>query len=267
VQLECGEYESIRFHLRLFPAGAWTMANAHFEVLIPGTTDHQVLSWNLAKQLVLVDLQRTGLLDPGVPFGAALGLTPAPAFREIPAMIYNGLPTGLRGLIGGPPGNVDAGVGISNDGTAIIANLADRAVVDRGTARHDFEVAFDQLIPKPFCAGSPTDWVHAEGPVRFTHRVVTSPQGEVSTQIQVVGSLKVTPVNIQTGVVTGESRKAQVTDHYTSATLGRSGRVSSAQLRLITASSGAAGSESEHVRLRVGPDGRTDFSREERCLP
>ena len=35
---------------------------AHFEVLIPGTTDHQVLSWIVARDLVVGDLMRSGLL-------------------------------------------------------------------------------------------------------------------------------------------------------------------------------------------------------------
>jgi hypothetical protein len=40
VQLRCGEFGPVRFHLRLFRAGAMTVANAHFEVLIEGTADH-----------------------------------------------------------------------------------------------------------------------------------------------------------------------------------------------------------------------------------
>ena len=44
IQLECGLYENIRFHLRLFQvASDVVIANAHFEALIPGTTQHQVL--------------------------------------------------------------------------------------------------------------------------------------------------------------------------------------------------------------------------------
>ena len=61
---ECGTYGPIRFHLRLVKLGALTIGNAHFEVLIPGTTDHQVLSWELAEQLVTYDLARTGLSAP-----------------------------------------------------------------------------------------------------------------------------------------------------------------------------------------------------------
>ncbi|HEX9610445.1 MAG TPA: hypothetical protein VF978_01070, partial [Gemmatimonadales bacterium] len=105
IQLECGDFGPIRFHLRLFNAGDWTLANAHFEVLIPATTEHQVLSWELAEQLVTVDLLRSGLLDAGVPLFATGTINPSP-FHEIPAVIYNGLPLELRGVIGGPSGDV-----------------------------------------------------------------------------------------------------------------------------------------------------------------
>src|SRR5687768_8578198 len=37
VQLQCGAYETLRVHMRLFREGDFTLANAHFELLIPGT--------------------------------------------------------------------------------------------------------------------------------------------------------------------------------------------------------------------------------------
>jgi len=265
IQLECGAYQTIRFHLRLFPAGDWTAANAHFEVLIPGTPNHQVLSWDLAKQIVQMDLARTGLLDTGAPFGVVPGLTPSPTFRTIPAVIYNGLPEALRALIGGPPVPVSDPVGIPNDGVAIIANVAGRAVPSPGSIRNDFEVPFAQVIPKPFCASSPGDFVLVQGPVRFSHRVATTTAGEVSAEIQVLGDLTVTPFDVQTGAPAGEMRSARLNDHYSASTLGRSGRVASTQLRLITASGERGPAQSERTRLRIGPFGLADHSRQERC--
>lgn len=265
LQLECGQYEMLRMHLRLFPAGDWTVANAHMDVLIPGTTDHQVLTWDLARDFVVGDLQRTGLLDPGVPFGAAPGLTPSPTFREIPAVIYNGLPVQLRALIQGPLADVTEPVGIANDGTALIANMAGRTDPVSGTVQHDFVVEFNQVVPKPICATSPLDWIFAQGPVRFSHRVVTSPAGEVTSQIQVVGSLEVTPFDVVAGEPAGVSRRARVSDHYSASTTGPGGRINSTQLRLITASGGIGDAESERVRLRVGPHGVTDFAVDAHC--
>ena len=69
IQLRLGEYAPLRVHLRLFRTGApfsaggtWTLGAAHFEVLIPGTADHQVLSWMVARQIITADLVRSGLL-------------------------------------------------------------------------------------------------------------------------------------------------------------------------------------------------------------
>ena len=111
MQLQCGGYGPIRFHLRLFDIGGTTLGNAHFEVLIPGTTDHQVLSWELAEQLVTFDFARSGLL--GAPPGSIAPVNPAPSFRGIPAPLYDGLPPELRVLTGGPSSDVTADVDLA----------------------------------------------------------------------------------------------------------------------------------------------------------
>lgn len=180
-------------------------------------------------------------------------------------MIYNGLPPELRSLIGGPPVPVAEPVGIANDGTALIANLAGRTPASPGSVHHDFVVEFDQVIPKPFCVASPADFVHARGPVRFTQRVAADVRGEVNAQIQVEGPLSVTPVDIQTGLPSGPTRTAQINDHYSAQTMGRDGRASSTQLRLLTGVGGTGQVDTERTRLRVGPRGLTDYSRTERC--
>ena len=48
-----------RFHIRLFRSGEHTLGNAHFEFLIPGTAEHEVLSWDLAREFVTYDMGRT----------------------------------------------------------------------------------------------------------------------------------------------------------------------------------------------------------------
>ena len=92
----------MRVHLRLFRTeppvwngGGWTIGAAHFEIRIPGIADHQVLSWELAQQVVMVDFLRSGLLDPGLPMIPTGPINDAPSFRTIPAMIYNLLPPEL----------------------------------------------------------------------------------------------------------------------------------------------------------------------------
>jgi len=53
VQLTIGNYETLRFHLRLYRTGTdgWTIGSAEFEVMIPGTADHQVLHWKSPSRL------------------------------------------------------------------------------------------------------------------------------------------------------------------------------------------------------------------------
>jgi hypothetical protein len=90
IQLALGDYGPIRVHLRLFSTkapygdGTWTLGGAHFEVLIPGTTEHQVLSWEIAQQIVVGDLMRSGLIS-GVTLTSTINA--APSFRDIPAPI------------------------------------------------------------------------------------------------------------------------------------------------------------------------------------
>lgn len=62
IQLQCGNYDPIRFHVRFFDAGDWVVAAVHFDLLIPNTPQHQVLSWELPQQLIMVDFLRSGLL-------------------------------------------------------------------------------------------------------------------------------------------------------------------------------------------------------------
>ncbi len=102
VQLSVGNYETLRFHLRLYRTGTegWTLGSAEFEVMIPGTADHQVLHWEIAEQLVMVDLMRSGLLDAEVPMMSTGPINQVGGFGEIPVEIYNMLPADLTDLIG-----------------------------------------------------------------------------------------------------------------------------------------------------------------------
>jgi hypothetical protein len=195
IQMACGAFGPIRFHLRLFAAGdGWTVAGAHFEVLIPGTTTHQVLSWELAEQLVTADFVRTGLLDPADPVGGTDQITAAP-FRTIPAVIYNGLPAELRAAIGGPAADQTADVPILNDGHATVLNVAGAVPAQPGIARQDFTIQFDQVIPKPFCATGPADFVLVQGPVRLRAEFITDASGGFRSEFHANALLQVTPVS------------------------------------------------------------------------
>jgi hypothetical protein len=215
IQLVCGDYSQIRFHLRLFKAGDWTLGGVHFEVLIPGTTTHQVLSWELAEQFVLGDIMRTGLLDPNVPMIPTDQINEAP-YSAIPAVVYNGLPVELRGLIGGPLGDVTEDVPIASDGHSMVLNLASRVTAQPTITNKQFVVQFGQVVPKPFCSSGPYDYVYVSGPITLTEKIEFSAGGNYQAAFQAEGELTVTPVNPMTGEPIADPFTAHVWETHNS---------------------------------------------------
>ena len=217
IQLTLGDYEPVRFHLRLFRTKARdddglpiTIGAAHFEVLIPGTTDHQVLSWNAAKELVAGDMMRTGLVGPGqhlVPTGP---ITPAPGFRTIIPDVYNNLPPELLAMIGGPPPPVSDPVAIPNDGQAMMVYLAGPAEVTSGRFDQATIVSFGQFVPRPYCSTGPADWLWIEGDVSFHNTARIDRRGRYSYRGGYSGLLTAVPVDINTGQPIGEPFTANV---------------------------------------------------------
>ena len=214
-QLQCGDYAPIRFHLRLLRSGRWTIGGAHFEVLIPGTADHQVLSWELAEQLVTVDMLRSGLLDPAAPVAPSAAINAAPSFRTIPAVIFNGLPPELQAVAAGAPGNSATDVPIASDGRATIVNVANTRTYRTADVRRQFTITYGQVVPKPFCNG-PADYVYVEGPITLIERAYTATNGDYVTSLNAIGRLRVTPVNPMTGQPSAEPYFADVAEWHSS---------------------------------------------------
>ena len=253
IQLQCGTYGPIRFHLRLVKLGGLTIGNAHFELLIPGTTDHQVLSWELAEQLVTYDLARTGLL--GAAPTATAAITAAPAHRAIPAVIYNLLPGDLRLLIGGPAGNVTADVGISNDGHATGFILAGRAPAIAPVTSQREVIQFNQLIPKPFCADGPFDYLLVQGPVTLEQEVHTGTGGEVRQIFRAHGGLDALPIDAATGIPEAQAFRAEVSEWQDSRAGDDGGEVSGKQhQRLLPSAPDGAGSLTIVLKVAPGRD-------------
>ncbi|HJR41134.1 MAG TPA: hypothetical protein VJ812_03545 [Gemmatimonadaceae bacterium] len=211
VQLECGSYGPIRFHMRLFRQGSTTIANVHFEVLIAGTATHQVLSWELAEQLATVDLVRTGLL--GAAPAQTGALNQAPTFREIPAAIYNGLPQQLRAVFGGPLADVTAPVGIATNGSATVFSLARAVPVVDDQDIEDFVVTFNQVIPKPFCSSGPNDFLLAQGPLHLRQEARVS-GGSYSSFFTASGTLSLTPFDPVNRTPVGDAYTAEVYEEH-----------------------------------------------------
>ncbi len=242
IQLSCGNYGPARFHLRLFRMGKWTVANVHFEILIPGTTDHQVISWELAEQFVIADLMRSSLLDQDIPMIPTDAINEAP-FKTIPAIIYNGLPPDLRYAIGGPMDDVDDDVPIGTDGHAVILNLADKVDWTAETYQKDFVLEFDQTIPKPFCSTSPMDYVYVQGPVYMSQTITLGDNGVYQMLFAAHGELSVTPVNPMTGEPTGETLVANARENYKSTLTDKLSSASSMLFQKIIPASDPAGGQ------------------------
>jgi len=265
IQLVCGDYSQIRFHVRLFKAGDWTLGGVHFEVLIPGTTTHQVLSWELAEQFVIGDIMRTGLLDPDVPMIPTDQINETP-FHAIPAVVYNGLPVELRGLIGGPLDNVTEDVPIASDGHSVVLNLASRIVAEPTITNKQYVVQFDQVVPKPFCSSGPYDYVYVNGPITIAETIEFSAGGNYQATFHAEGELSVTPINPMTGEPTAEPYTARVWETHNS--VFNKGVASGASLRYqaLTPFS-APGSGWFFERFRVSSNGGNGYQLISRCEP
>ena len=273
IQLQLGAYDPVRWHLRLFRTGKafgggeWTVAAAHFEVLIPGTADHQVLSWEVAEQIVIADMMRTGLLDPALPMVPTGAINQEPSFREIPAVIYNGIPDALKAYIGGPFGDVTEGVGIQTNGRAMILNVATPATVTPGTANSTFTMTYQQVVPRssvmPLCPSGPLDYVLLTGPVQFEKTVTVDRGGSFSCHARYDGTLEVTPWDVMTNQPAGSPYPAQVGMLQNGFDHGGSFRVEATETRKGMSSEGI---EYAKTRLMVANPGNDTYQVWSRCL-
>jgi hypothetical protein len=270
IQLALGDYGPVRFHLRLFrtatpfgDGGTWTLGAAHFELLIPGTTAHAVLSWERAEEIVAADLLRSGLLDLTVPVGQ-VEAGPSPDWRAIEPFIYNELPSELFGYVYGPFPPVSSPVPLPNDGRATVLHLASSAP-PAGDRHESFTVTMHQVIPRPFCSGGPLDFVLVDGPVSFSTDVTADASGRVSVGGRADGTITVTPVDVTQSppVPTGGSWQARVGDSFQGSITGQDGRIAFQVKRILPQ---GGGSELLVSRLFVGSSGPNRFLQTTQCF-
>jgi hypothetical protein len=186
-----------RFHVRLFRQGASTLGNAHFEFLIPGTAEHEVLSWDLARAFVTLDMARTGALRGG-PGGVPM--IPGGTYRAVRRPVYDGLVAGgaipILAAAGLYPTAVPAGadVPIPTSGAAAVLAASITLVPSASSSVTETDVTYDIVAPRPFCSTGPADLVRLQGPLHFALHVVTSPSGTYRRSYTLGGSLTVTPM-------------------------------------------------------------------------
>lgn len=272
VQLQLGRYEYGRVHLRLFRTGkafgsegGWTIGAAEFEILIPNTADHQVLSWELARAAVVRDLVRTGLLDATTPMADTPVISQTPTFRNIPDYIYGPMPMDLKMLIfnGNPPN--EASPGILSDGKATILHLAGSAPITPGTVTDAFTLQYGQLSPKPFCSSGPLDYVYLQGPVNLSKTVTVDASGALQYTSTILGRIAVTPMDVTANppAPSGQTYYANVSDEQSGWINSGRAWVTQQMKRLGNPSTGA---QMVMWRLRVSTDGEDQYRIETRCL-
>lgn len=271
VQLQLGVYDPARAHLRLFRTGQrfgadgeWTVGGAHFEILIPGTADHQVVSWELAEQLVTVDMIRSGLLDPGLPMMPSGTINAAPSFREIPAIIYNGLPPELVAAIGGPAQPASDAVPIASDGQAMVFHIARAATVTPGPASQTFTLTYDQIVPRPLCSSGPTDYILIEGPITFHKEVTLDEYGRLAFTAGFQGNLTATPVDVtQDPPVPAGAPFPVIASENQNGFLQPATQMASVHSRRLAP--GRGGTEFQQMELKVATNGQNGYRLRTKC--
>ncbi|HET9951370.1 MAG TPA: hypothetical protein VFS09_06185 [Candidatus Eisenbacteria bacterium] len=267
IQLALGGYGPVRVHIRLFRTATadgqvWTLGGAHFEVLIPGTERHESLSWELARQFVMVDLARTGLLvaEPGL----TDPISETPTYRTIDYRIYNGLPPELRVLIGGPLEDQTSNVPIPSDGRAAIFTLGGEPMHGTGDSQ-TITLQYGQLVPKPVCSDGPYDYIYVEGPIQLQRTSIVDENGVYSYTGRASGRLTVTPVNPLTSPPTpiGESYTAMVSEFQQGQTGGPADMVTLRSAQILPQNGGA---EMVHTDLKVNWNGPKSYRVLEQCL-
>ncbi len=222
IQMTLGEYAGLRVHLRLFATdlsdgegGTWTLGGAHFEMMIPGTSEHQVLSWELAEMVVKFDLARSGLLAAAPETTGPINA--APSFRSIPDYIYNSLvedPMGqmLLTVLGYPVVPLPPGGShlLPSDGEGTLLVLGGAVPVDADFVTNSIIIDYDQYIPRPVCSSGPYDWLYVNGPITFTTEVKVTTQGRYKYKTTYDGVLNAVPIDMQTGQPIGDPFDAQV---------------------------------------------------------
>ncbi len=272
VQLELGSYSPMRIHLRLVGCseafgsdGGWTLGAAHFEINIPSTADHQVLSWELAEKVVVADLKRSGLLDP------ASGPTPTgiinqtPSFHDIPAAIYNGVPDALKILCELPPGPSSAPVPIPTDGRAMILHVGQTVPVAPDNKQQAYTMSYGRIVPKPICSDGPLDFILLEGPVNITKTVRVDALGRYQYASDISGRLTAVAMDVtrMPPVPVGEPFMVLVSDQQGGVFDEHLIRVTFDTKRLAPKERGV---EKQMVTLHVSSDGANLFRSRSQCL-
>jgi len=227
-----------RFHLRLFRQGSLTVGAGHFELLIPGTAEHEVLGWDFARDFVTFDALRAGVLAPPAP----VGLIPAGSFREIRYPVYKSLydaaqastpeGVGLRMLLEAlglpvfpevlPPGE-PVPIPTLGYGLALVPDFVFVPAAEK--IRTKYAADYDVVAPKPFCNPTGSEYVKLEGRVHFDLGVRGDESGNFLRTYDIKGRLQVTPWNPIANVPVGKPSPAKIREQHAAVLTDRYGQI------------------------------------------
>jgi hypothetical protein len=244
VQLACATPDSplgreYRFHVRLFRSGPHTIGGAHFEINVPGTAEHEVLSWELARSFVTDEIAQ---IDAGAFQGETSVFEPADgSFRTVRGLVNgyvwqtnaSNMPFLLAlGLPSPQPPFDPVPIPASGD-AAVFAPDFTYVPVRSDITLTDSRSYFVQSTPKPFCDG--TEIQITGGPLTFTLRVQTNRSGKYQRTYTIAGTLKVK--TLEGGVVQdaliSETHRGMLTDNH--------GQVSEEVSQVLLPTEGAVG--------------------------
>ena len=258
IQLACGDYGPVRFHLRLFPEEGYTIGSAHFEVLIPGTADHRVLNWELAETLVFADFIRTGI---AAPVGGTGLITAQPTYRTIEVELFNALPADLKYVVTGDPTYVATEpVGVPNDGNATIVQVFASVPLTPGTAEQQLTLPYAITAPKPICNPDGDKYVTIEGSVDLWQVDILTDAGEYSREFRANGHLLVMPLSPEPGEPQNAIVEQQQFAKFWPGMASTSRRFTQTMVPVASDEGGRA-----TMFLQWGPNGRTNFDASEKC--
>ncbi len=253
IQLTCGPYNVFRFHIRLFPFGNVTLAGAHFEMNIPGTADHEPLSWELARAVVATDLVASGR---AVPLGNVTTGSQPGTFRSVRPEIYNAVgPMGdmLRGMLA-QLGN--SGPNILNSGQATVLQLNEPPAVTPGSNTVTLPLTYNVTMPQPFCKDG--EFLEVKGPVELSQTTTVTASGDYSAIFEARALVDVKPL-----VFGGETFQARI--HQVEAS-SFSDQVAQVTTRLSQRMIPPAAGRGFQVKwLRVGPADAANYQNQVHC--
>ena len=115
------------------------------------------------------------------------------------------------------------------------------------------------------CA-SGTEFLYVEGPVSLRKTLQATAAGDLSSDFDASGRLRLIPVNPQTGAPIGSTYEAEVSDHQVTSFNDNGGRIDGLQVQTELPRN-VSGHGQKVIRLKVGLGGADKYKKDIDCTP